>query len=109
MQDATLREVCDKYKVSRRAVQGYEKAGIIKPTGKNKMGYLLYDAATQERIGIVRMYQEIGFSVKEIKEIIDAPKTSISSLLENQMKKLEKEKGRIEKQIEILYSLIQKN
>lgn len=29
MQDATLREVCDKYKVSRRAVQGYEKAGII--------------------------------------------------------------------------------
>ena len=73
------------------------------------MGYLLYDAATQERIGIVRMYQEIGFSVKEIKEIIDAPKTSISPLLENQMKKLEKEKGRIEKQIEILYSLIQKN
>lgn len=55
------------------------------------------------------MYQEIGFSVKEIKEIIDAPKTSISPLLENQMKKLEKEKGRIEKQIEILYSLIQKN
>ena len=73
------------------------------------MGYLLYDSATQERIGIVRMYQEIGFSVKEIKEIIDAPKTSISPLLENQMKKLEKEKGRIEKQIEILYSLIQKN
>ena len=73
------------------------------------MGYLLYDAATQERIGIVRMYQEIGFSVKEIKEIIDAPKTSNSPLLENQMKKLEKEKGRIKKQIEILYSLIQKN
>ena len=73
------------------------------------MGYLLYDAATQERIGIVRMYQGIGFSVKEIKEIIDAPKTSISPLLENQMKKLEKEKGRIKKQIEILYSLIQKN
>ena len=64
MQDATLREVCAKYKVSRRAVQGYEKAGIVKSTGKNKMGYLLYDAATQERIGIIRMYQEIGYSVR---------------------------------------------
>lgn len=72
MQDATLREVCAKYKVSRRAVQGYEKAGIVKSTGKNKMGHLLYDVATQERIGIIRMYQEIGFSVRDIKEIIDA-------------------------------------
>ena len=108
MQDATLREVCAKYKVSRRAVQGYEKAGIVKSTGKNKMGYLLYDAATQERIGIIRMYQEIGFSVREIKEIIDTPKTSTIPILENQMDKLKKERSRIEEQIEILYDLIQK-
>ena len=108
MQDATLREVCAKYKVSRRAVQGYEKAGIVKSTGKNKMGYLLYDAATQERIGIIRMYQEIWFSVIEIKEIIDAPKISTIPILENQMEKLKKERSRIEEQIEILYDLIQK-
>ena len=108
MQDATLREVCAKYKVSRRAVQGYEKAGIVKSTGKNKMGYLLYDAATQERIGIIRMYQEIGFSVREIKEIIDAPKISTIPILENQMEKLKKERSRIEEQNEILYDLIQK-
>ena len=108
MQDATLREVCAKYKVSRRAVQGYEKAGIVKSTGKNKMGYLLYDAAAQERIGIIRMYQEIGFSIREIKEIIDAPRICIIPILENQMEKLKKEKRRIEEQIEILYDLIQK-
>lgn len=108
MQDATLREVCAKYKVSRRAVQGYEKAGIVKATGKNKMGYLLYDAAAQERIGIIHMYQEIGFSIKEIKEIIDAPRITIIPIMENQIKKLEKEKRRIEEQIEILYNLIQK-
>lgn len=97
MQEATLREVCAKYKVSRRAVQGYEKAGMVKSIGKNKMGYLLYDAATQERIGIIRMYQEMGFSVREIKEIIDAPKISTIPILENQMKKLEIERGRIGK------------
>ena len=108
MQDATLREVCAKYDVSRRAVQGYEKAGIVNATSKNKMGHLLYDDATQKRIGIIRMYQEIGFSIREIKEIIDMPKISIIPILENQMKKLKKEKRRIEKQIEILYDLIQK-
>lgn len=107
MQEATLREVCAKYEVSRRAVQGYEKAGLVKATGKNKMGHLIYDAAAQERIGIIRMYQEIGFSIMEIKEIIDAPRISIIPILENQMKKLEKEKRRIEEQIKILYVLIQ--
>ena len=108
MQDATLREVCTKYKVSRRAVQGYEKAGIVKSTGKNKMGYLLYDEISQERIGKIHMYQEIGFSIKEIKEIIDAPEITVSPILESQIKKLEKEKRRIEEQIEILYDLIRK-
>ncbi len=109
MQEATLREVCTKYKVSRRAVQGYEKAGIVSATGKNKMGHLLYDITAQERIGRIRMYQEIGFSIKEIKDIIDAPKISAIPILENQMKKLKEERGRIEKQIEILYDLIQKS
>lgn len=108
MQEATLREVCAKYNVSRRAVQGYEKAGIVKSTGKNKMGYLLYDDAAQERIGTIHMYQEIGFSIKEIKEIIDAPKASTIPILENQMEKLKKERGRIEQQIKILDDLIQR-
>lgn len=108
MQAATLREVCAKYKVSRRAVQGYEKAGIVKPTGKNKMGHLLYDTAAQERIGIIHMYQDMGFSIKEIKEMIDAPKRSRIPILENQLKKLEEERGRIEERITILYDLIQK-
>ncbi len=106
MQEATLREVCAKYEVSRRAVQGYEKAGIVKATGKNKMGYLLYDTAAQERIGTIRMYQKIGFSIREIKEIIDAPKISIIPILEKHMKELEKEKRQIEEQIGILYALI---
>ena len=107
MQEATLREVCAKYKVSRRAVQGYEKAGIVKSTGRNKMGYLLYDAGAQERIATVHMYQEIGFSIKEIKEIIDAPRESVLPVLQNQMNKLKKEGIRIEEQIQILYKLMQ--
>ena len=107
MQAATLREVCAKYKVSRRAVQGYEKAGMVKPTGKNKMGYLLYDTAAQERIGIIRMYQDIGFSIREIKEIIDAPKISVIPILENQLEKLKEERSRIEGRIDILCDLIQ--
>ena len=50
MKDLTLREILEKYGVSRRAVQGYEKAGIVRPTGKNERGHLLYDEETVEKI-----------------------------------------------------------
>lgn len=57
----TLREICAAANVSRRAVQGYEKAGLVKPSGKTKRGYLIYDEKTQERIRKIKLYQELGF------------------------------------------------
>ena len=38
MAEMTLRELCDSLGVSRRAVQGYEKAGLVSPEGKNERG-----------------------------------------------------------------------
>ena len=64
--DMTLHELCDACGVSRRAVQGYEKAGLVQPSGRNVRGYLIYDSAAQERICTIRRYQRLGFQIKEI-------------------------------------------
>lgn len=109
MQEITLRELCKKYDVSRRAVQGYEKAGLVQASGKNKMGHLLYDMKSQERIQKIRMFQNIGFSIKDIAAIIDLPREEVFPLLEEQVKKLEKEQVRIEEQIIIVHKLLQQN
>ena len=69
----TLSQVCNLLEISRRAVQGYEKAGLVKATGKNKYGYLLYDEAAQQRIKRIKLMQQLGFKVKEIKDVIDSP------------------------------------
>lgn len=50
MKDKTLHEVCETFGVTRRAVQGYEKARLVAASGKNERGYLLYDKKCQERI-----------------------------------------------------------
>lgn len=68
----TLRELCKESGATRRAIQGYEQVGLVKATGKNKYGHLLYDEVAQERICLIRLYQRIGFHIKEIKNIIDA-------------------------------------
>lgn len=84
----TLKEVCMELDVSRRAVQGYEKAGLVKATRKNKYGHLLYDRNAQERIKRIKLFQDIGFSIKEIGILIDAPREILKPRLEEQVLKI---------------------
>lgn len=70
--DKTLRELCTSLNVKRRAVQGYEKEGLVAATGKTDRGYLLYDEAAQMRIAEIKRYQNYGFKVREIGRVIDA-------------------------------------
>lgn len=87
----TLSEVCSVLKVSRRAVQGYENAGLVSATGKNKYGHLLYDEEAQWRIKQIRLLQQLGFRVKEIKDIIDAPEEVLRKAVERQIESLKAE------------------
>lgn len=96
----TLREICETLEVSRRAVQGYEKAGLVSATDRNKYGHLLYDEAAVLRIARIKFYQQLGFSIKEIIDIIDAPNVRVKEALEIQVQKLKKEKAEISELIE---------
>ena len=87
----SLSEVCSVLEVSRRAVQGYENAGLVSATGKNKYGHLLYDEEAQWRIKQIRLLQQLGFKVKEIKEIIDAPDEVLRKAVERQIESLKAE------------------
>ena len=62
----TLHELCDAFGISRRTVQGYEKHGLVRATGRNPRGYLLYDLQMQTEIQKVHQFQKFGFQVKEI-------------------------------------------
>lgn len=105
----TLKEVCTELGVSRRAIQGYEEAGLVKATRKNKYGYLLYNQYAQERIGKIKFLQELGFSIKEIGRLIDAPKHVLKENLEMQIERLSEEidnkKATIQKARELINTL----
>lgn len=107
MKDKTLREVCEAYGVSRRAVQGYEKAGLVAASGKNERGYLLYDEKCQERIQQIKLYQQLGFKVREIKGLFHATDSDLKEALENQVIRLSNEKKEKEKMIEKAHELIE--
>lgn len=104
----TLREICETLGVSRRALQGYEKAGLVASTGRNKYGHLLYDEKAKARIAKIKFYQQLGFSIKEINDIIDAPNAVVKSALEQRVQKLVEEKNQMEHLIERANQVIAK-
>lgn len=106
--DMTIRELCDTFGVSRRAIQGYEKAGLITASGKNNRGHLLYDETAQDRIMRIKFLQLVGFRIKDIAYIIDAPDDILKSALEEQLQKLKEEQEHIEQLIGKTLKLIEK-
>ena len=96
----TLREICEALGVSRRALQGYEKAGLVTASGRNKYGHLLYDKDAEARIAQIKFYQQMRFTIKEITRLIDAPDAEVKTALEYQVQKLREEKTEMDELIE---------
>lgn len=76
-----LKKMCEALGVSRRTIQGYEKAGLLHPSGRNKYGYLVYDEICLNRARKIRYLQEMGFKLKEIVVLIDAPDDELKGAL----------------------------
>lgn len=102
----TLREVGNVLNVSRRAIQGYEKEGLLMASGRNDRGHLLYDEQAQKRIETIKMYQDLGFSLKEISRIIDAPSTVLKAALEKRIAEIKEEMNYTTMLIEKAYEII---
>ena len=106
MSEKTLREVCNAVGVTRRAVQGYERAGLVAATCRNERGYLLYDEKAQEKIKRIKLFQEMGFTIREICELDHVPNHVLKAALEVRVEKLRAEDGRVNEMIGVALEMI---
>ena len=104
--EMSLREVCQTLGVSRRAVQGYEKAKLVSASGRTESGYLLYNELARERIKQIKQFQDMGFSIKEIQTIIDAPAQVRRAALMHQKETLGEEIEHATLMIEIIEKML---
>lgn len=74
-------EIADFFGISRKAMRLYEKKGIIKPVKVDEAnGYRYYSAEQVQQLNALLELKALGFSLDEIKMIIDG-KTAKESLL----------------------------
>ena len=106
MEGKLLKDVCELIGVSRRAVQGYEKMGLVAPTGKNKMGYLLYDEDAQKKIKLIKQFQDMGFTLKEIQKLDTASPEEVKKALEERVWSIKQEINKINENIRIAEEML---
>ena len=103
----TLRELCNALNISRRAIQGYEKHGLVHASGRNERGYLLYNTEMQKKIIEIKQYQKFGFQIKEIQKYLRLPKEKQKEWLLIQKYVLQQKSDEIEKQLILITDLIE--
>ncbi len=58
--------------VSRHTLRYYEKEGLLLEVGRRGNNYREYSEKAVQRVGMVRQLKALGFSLKEIREVLDA-------------------------------------
>lgn len=85
----TVKEVSALTGVSIRALRYYDRIGLLRPEAVTEAGYRLYGDAALERLRHILLYRELGFSLREIGTILDAPDFDRARVLEQQARLLE--------------------
>lgn len=81
----TVKEISRLTGVSVRTLHHYDSIGLLKPSQVTAAGYRLYDAAALERLYLILLFREIGFPLKRIRGILDAPDYDRNRVLEQQI------------------------
>ena len=99
--------MCESCGGTRRAVQGYEKYGLIAPTGKTDRGYLLYNEATMQETVKIKQLQNYGFSLQEIVDFRQKAPQEQKSLLREKRERLLRRKAEIERCLREIEKMIE--
>ena len=59
--------------ISIRALQYYDEIGLLKPSELTTAGYRMYDDHTLQTLQQILFFKELGFPLKEIKQILENP------------------------------------
>lgn len=105
----TVHEVADLTGITIRALHYYDEIGLLKPTMVTGSKYRLYSNDDLSRLQEILFFREVGFSLKEIKNLLSSPNYSRTEALKRHLDILQAQKERIEALISLVKTEIAGN
>ncbi len=104
MDGLTIGTLAREGEVNIETIRFYERKGLIQKPPRNESGYRQFPIETLERIKFIRNAKELGFSLKEVSELLSLRLTPNTSCADVQ-KKAEEKIAEIEDKIKSLVKI----
>lgn len=97
----TVKEVSLSAGISVRTLHHYDAIGLLKPTQVTEAGYRLYDEAALERLSMILVFRELGLSLKQIADILEAPDYNRNRMLDEQIQLMQEKANKLQNRISL--------
>lgn len=97
-----IREFARKAKVTVRTLHYYDRSGLLKPRHLSSKGFRLYGIGEFARLQQIKTLKFIGFSLKQIKEILGQQEFDLAETLQLQRKIIEEQRRRLNLALEAI-------
>lgn len=101
----TISQVAELTGISTRTLQYYDEIGLLKPSELTESGYRLYDDEALQKLQQILFFKELGFKLKEIKEILQKPDFDKINAFKRQKELLFLKRNRTDRLIQLLSRL----
>ena len=91
--------------VSIRTLQYYDEIGLLKPSKLTAAGYRMYDDNALQTLQQILFFKELGFPLKEIKEILEKPDFDRIAAFKKQKELFLLKRDRLDRLIQLLERL----
>lgn len=98
----TISQVAELAGVSTRTLQYYDEIGLLNPSELSPSGYRLYDDEAMQTLQQILFFRELGFRLKEIKEMLEDPDFDKISTFKKQKELLLLKRNRTDRLIQLL-------
>lgn len=101
-----IKEAAQLSGISVKTLHHYDKIGLLIPQ-KSANGYRIYSESDLERLQIILFYKYVGFSLKEIAELLSQQEQELLPHLNKQLQFLQQERKHLDTLISTLQKTIQ--
>lgn len=70
MDSLTISEVAKQSGINLQTIRYYERQGLLAPSSRTEAGYRIFSSESVRRIRFIKRAQGLGFSLKEIKDLL---------------------------------------
>lgn len=93
----TVRQLADMADITVRTLHHYDALGLLRPAARSAAGYRLYGEADLLRLQQILFFRELGFSLEQIRTIVEDPHFDQVRALEDHRRMLQAQVTRLER------------